>query len=73
MCNTVGTFPTSFSNLSCYGRCPQDFRLRHVCQYNAGVPITFGDGTNVYNILNFLLLKVKKTDMKMTQILSVKF
>lgn len=50
----VGTFPTSFSNLNCYGRCPQDFRLRHVYQYNAGVPVTFGYGTNVHNMLNII-------------------
>ena len=50
----VGTFPTSFSNLNCYDRCPQDFRLRHVYQYNAGVPVTFGYGTNVHNMLNII-------------------
>lgn len=51
---TVGTFPTSFSHLSCYGRCPQDFRLRHVFKYNAGVPVTFGYGTNIHNALNII-------------------
>jgi DNA helicase-2/ATP-dependent DNA helicase PcrA len=50
----IGTFPTSFSHLSCYDRCPQDFRLRHVYQYNAGVPVTFGYGTNVHNMLNIV-------------------
>ena len=50
----IGIYPTSFSHLSCYGRCPHDFRLRHVYQYNAGVPVTFGYGTNVHNMLNII-------------------
>ena len=51
---SIGTYPTSFSHLSCYGRCPHDFKLRHVYQYNAGVPVTFGYGTNVHNMLNII-------------------
>lgn len=47
-----GTYPTSFSNLECFGRCPHEFRMRHVYQYNAGVPVTFGYGSNVHNLLN---------------------
>lgn len=47
-----GVFPTSFSELDCYNRCPEDFRFRHVLEYNAGVPVTFGFGTNVHNALN---------------------
>ena len=49
-----GIYPTSFSQLNAYSRCPQDFRLRHVYQYNAGVPVTFGYGTNVHNALNIV-------------------
>ncbi len=40
--------------MNCYGRCPQDFRLRHVFQYNVGVPVTFGYGSNVHNMLNII-------------------
>jgi len=49
-----GIYPTSFTQLNAYSRCPQDFRLRHVYQYNAGVPVTFGYGTNVHNALNIV-------------------
>ncbi|QQG48737.1 MAG: ATP-dependent helicase [archaeon] len=49
-----GTYPTSFTQLNAYSRCPQDFRLRHIYQYNAGVPVTFGYGTNVHNALNII-------------------
>jgi ATP-dependent DNA helicase UvrD/PcrA len=49
-----GIYPTSFSQLSAYSRCPHDFRLRHVYQYNAGVPVTFGYGTNIHNALNIV-------------------
>ena len=47
-----GTFPTSYSELSMYERCPYDYQLRHVFGFNAGVPAAFGYGTNIHNILN---------------------
>jgi len=50
----MAIYPTSFSELTTYDRCPQDFRLRHVFGYNAGVPAAFGFGTNVHNILNVI-------------------
>jgi DNA helicase-2/ATP-dependent DNA helicase PcrA len=52
--NTEGIYPTSFSELTCFDRCPHDFKLRHVFGYNAGVPVTFGYGTNIHNILNVI-------------------
>lgn len=51
---TAGVYPTSFSSLAAYGRCPQDFRLRNIFGYNAGVPVTFGYGTNIHNALNVI-------------------
>jgi len=47
-------FNASFTEMSCYGRCPYDYKLRHVLGYNAGVPVTFGYGTNIHNILNYI-------------------
>jgi DNA helicase II / ATP-dependent DNA helicase PcrA len=47
-------FNASFTEMSCYGRCPHDYKLRHVMGYNAGVPVTFGYGTNIHNILNYI-------------------
>jgi DNA helicase-2/ATP-dependent DNA helicase PcrA len=52
--NTEGTFPTSYSELSIYERCPYDYKLRHVLGFNAGVPAAFGYGTNIHNILNLI-------------------
>ena len=49
-----GTFPTSYSELSMYERCPYDYQLRHVFGFNAGVPAAFGYGTNIHNILNLI-------------------
>ena len=49
-----GTFPTSYSELSIYDRCPYDYKLRHVMGFNAGVPAAFGYGTNLHNILNLV-------------------
>lgn len=51
---TVGIYPTSYSELMSYERCPQEFKLRHVYEYNAGVPVTFGYGTNIHNTLNVI-------------------
>ncbi len=47
-------YPTSFSELNSYNRCPQDFKLRHIFGFNAGVPVTFGYGTNIHNVLNMI-------------------
>ena len=49
-----GTFPTSYSELSIFERCPYDYKLRHVLGFNAGVPAAFGYGTNIHNILNLI-------------------
>ena len=51
---TEGTFPTSYSQLSIYDRCPYDYKLRHVFGFNAGVPAAYGYGTNIHNILNLV-------------------
>ena len=52
--NRTAIYPTSFSELTTYDRCPYDFRLRHIFGYNAGVPAAFGYGTNIHNILNVI-------------------
>lgn len=49
-----GAFPTSYSELSIYERCPFDYKLRHVLGFNAGVPAAFGYGTNIHNVMNFI-------------------
>ena len=49
-----GTFPTSYSQLSFYERCPHDYKMRHVFGFNPGVPKTFGYGTNIHNIINVI-------------------
>ncbi len=54
MVHSEGTFPTSYSELSIYGRCPYEYKLRHVLGFNAGVPAAFGYGTNIHNILNLI-------------------
>jgi DNA helicase-2/ATP-dependent DNA helicase PcrA len=53
-------YPTSFSEISAYKRCPYDFKIRHKLGLNAGVPVTFGYGTNIHNILNIIYKEFKK-------------
>ena len=50
----IGVFGTSFSEIMSFDRCPFDYKLRHIIGYNAGVPVTFGYGTNIHNILNMI-------------------
>lgn len=52
-------YATSFSDISSYKRCPYDFKFRHEFGLNAGVPVTFGYGTNVHNVLNIIYKKFK--------------
>lgn len=47
-------FTTTFSDLASYGRCGYDYKLRHIYGYNAGVPVAFGYGTQIHNILNII-------------------
>ena len=49
-----GEYETSYSEMISYLRCPQDFLLRNVYGFNAGVPVGFGYGTNIHNILNMI-------------------
>jgi len=51
---TEGVMNTSYSELVSYDRCPNDFLLRNVYEYNAGVPAAFGYGTNIHNVLNMI-------------------
>ncbi|AGO59999.1 ATP-dependent helicase [Ferroplasma acidarmanus] len=50
----TGEYSTSYSELTSYLRCPNDFLLRNVYGYNAGVPAGFGYGTNIHNVLNMI-------------------
>ena len=50
----AGTFPTSYSQLSFYERCPHDYKMRHIFGFNPGVPKSFGYGTNIHNIINVI-------------------
>lgn len=50
----TGEYETSYSELISYIRCPQDFRLRNVYGFNAGVPPGFGYGTSIHNALNMI-------------------
>ena len=49
-----GLFPTSYSKLSIYDRCPYDYRLRYVMGFNAGTNMALGYGINIHNILNVI-------------------
>ena len=50
----TGEYETSYSDIISYIRCPQDFRLRNVYGFNAGVPPGFGYGTCIHNTLNMI-------------------
>jgi DNA helicase-2/ATP-dependent DNA helicase PcrA len=50
----TGEYETSYSEMISYLRCPEDFLLRNIYGFNAGVPAAFGYGTNVHNVLNMI-------------------
>jgi len=47
-------FPTSYSDLRYYDRCPYDYKLRCIYGFNPGVVMALGYGRNVHNVLNIL-------------------
>lgn len=60
--NQPGSRPTvtgniassSYSELGVYGRCPYDYKLRHVLGFSPGAPSTLNYGTNIHNVLNLV-------------------
>lgn len=48
----VGPVSATYSDLSVYERCPQDYYLRHVLGFDEGIPAAFGYGTAIHNIIN---------------------
>jgi DNA helicase-2/ATP-dependent DNA helicase PcrA len=62
------SFATTFSELSAYGRCGHDYKLRFFYGYNAGVPAAFGYGTQIHNILNLIHTRYKDTRLSDKQI-----
>jgi DNA helicase II / ATP-dependent DNA helicase PcrA len=61
-------FATTFSDLSAYGRCGYDYKMRYVFGYNAGVPVAFGYGTQLHNILNIIHKEYKDGTLTPAQI-----
>ena len=53
-------FPTSFSELSSYHKCPYEYKIRRLYGFKAGVPVAFGYGERVHNIINIIYKKFKK-------------
>lgn len=62
---------TSFSDLSAYGRCAYDYKLRHIFGYNAGVPVAFGYGTQIHNILNVIHSAYRDGDICMGDVTEI--
>ena len=50
----TGEYETSYSEMISYLRCPEDFLLRNIYGFNAGVPAAFGYGSNIHNVLNMI-------------------
>ncbi|PTD94493.1 hypothetical protein C9439_02160 [archaeon SCG-AAA382B04] len=48
------TFPTSYSELRFYDRCPYDYKLRYIYGFNPKIVMALGYGRAVHNILNII-------------------
>jgi len=47
-------FPTSYSELRYFDRCPYDYKMRHVFGFNPGISLALGYGKSIHNILNII-------------------
>ena len=47
-------FPTSYSELRYYDRCPYDYKLRFIYGFNPQIAIALGYGRAIHNILNII-------------------
>ena len=47
----AGMFPASFGSLGAYGRCPYEYKMRHVFGFSAGAPPASGYGASMRGIL----------------------
>jgi DNA helicase-2/ATP-dependent DNA helicase PcrA len=50
----LGGFPTSYSDLRYYDRCPYDYKLRFIYGFNPKIVPALGYGRSVHNILNVI-------------------
>ena len=54
-------FPTSYSELRYYDRCPYDYKLRHIYGFNPKIVMALGYGRSVHNILNIIHNRFRET------------
>jgi len=52
-------FPTSYSELRYYDRCPFDYKLRFIYGFNPKIALALGYGKSVHNILNIIHTKFR--------------
>ncbi|MGQ9723216.1 MAG: ATP-dependent helicase, partial [Candidatus Jordarchaeum sp.] len=69
-------FPTSYSELRYYDRCPYDYKLRFIYGFNPKIAIALGYGKSIHNILNIIHNKFKQkppTKKEITKIIDENF
>lgn len=61
-------FPTSFSDLRYYTRCPYDYKMRFIYGFNPEIPIFLGYGKSIHNILSIILTNYQSKPPNDTEI-----
>ncbi|MHA1364071.1 MAG: PD-(D/E)XK nuclease family protein [Candidatus Freyarchaeota archaeon] len=64
-------FPTSYSELRYYDRCPYDYKLRFIYGFNPKIAIALGYGKSIHNILNIIHNKSKEKPPTKKEILKI--
>ncbi|MEM2145371.1 MAG: ATP-dependent DNA helicase [Candidatus Jordarchaeaceae archaeon] len=64
-------FPTSYSELRYYDRCPYDYKLRFIYGFNPKITIALGYGKSIHNILNIIHNKSKEKTPTKKEILKI--
>jgi len=53
-------FPTSYSELRYFDRCPYDYKMRHIFGFNPPISFALGYGRGIHNILNIIHERYKE-------------
>ena len=64
-------FPTSYSELRYYDRCPYDYKLRFIYGFNPKIAMALGYGRAVHNILNIIHTMSKEKTLTLEEVSAI--
>ena len=64
-------FPTSYSEIRYYDRCPYDYKIRFIYGFNPGIKMALGYGMAIHNILNTIHTEYKDKNPTRDEIFTI--